>query len=198
MNWIVFALLTVLSWGVYGVLLHKGRGNMPMGAETPHAGLKAFIFVCIAYALIGLAAAALLKFRGSNWSFSNGGIKWSLIAGVAGAVGAFTLVLALGAAAQIYKGAAAAVMPIVFAGAPIINTIVAMALHPPEGGLKSLPLPFVLGCVLAALGAFLVAKFAPSNVGAPAKPATVQAGPDRKSTRVNSSHERLSRMPSSA
>lgn len=176
MNWIVFALLTVLSWGVYGVLLHKARGQMPMGPETPHAGLKAFLFVCIAYALIGLAAAALLKLRGSNWSFTGGGIKWSLIAGIAGAVGAFTLVLALGAAAPIYKGAAAAaVMPIVFAGAPIINTIVAMALHPPEGGLKSLPLPFLLGCLLAAVGAFLVAKFAPSNVGTPAKPAPVEA-----------------------
>lgn len=184
MNWLTFALMTVVSWGVYGVLLHKGRGNMPMGSETPHAGLKAFLFVCIAYTFIGLAAAALLKMRGSNWSFTAGGVKWSLIAGVAGAVGAFTLVLALGAAAQIYKGAAAAaVMPIVFGGAPIVNTIVAMSLHPPEGGLKGLPVPFLFGCVLAAVGAFLVAKYAPSNVGAPAKPTaakTVQANPAMK------------------
>ena len=172
MNWIVFALLTVLSWGVYGVLLHKARGLMPMGTETPHAGLKAFLFVCIAYALIGVAAAILLKMRGSAYSFSSSGITWSLIAGTAGALGAFTLVLALGAAAPIYKGAAAAaVMPIVFAGAPVINTIVAMTIHPPEGGLKSLPLPFILGCVLAAVGAFMVAKFAPTNTGGPAKPA---------------------------
>ena len=62
MNWLVFALMTVLSWGVYGVLLHKGRGNMPMGPEAQHASLKAFLFVCIAYALIGLATAALLCF----------------------------------------------------------------------------------------------------------------------------------------
>lgn len=173
MNWIVFALLTVLSWGVYGVLLHKARGLMPMGTETPHAGLKAFLFVCIAYALIGVAAAILLKMRGSAYSFSSSGITWSLIAGTAGALGAFTLVLALGAAAPIYKGAAAAaVMPIVFAGAPVINTIVAMTIHPPEGGLKSLPLPFILGCVLAAAGAFMVAKFAPTNTGGPAKPHT--------------------------
>ncbi len=175
MNWLTFALMTVVSWGVYGVLLHKGRGDMPMGPETPHAGLKAFLFVCVAYVLIGLAAAALLKLRGSNWSFSAGGIKWSLIAGAAGAIGAFTLVLALGAAAQIYKGAAAAaVMPIVFGGAPIVNTIVAMGLHPPEGGMKALPVPFLFGCVLAAVGAFLVAKYAPSNIGVPTKPTTAQ------------------------
>jgi hypothetical protein len=178
MNWLTFALMTVVSWGVYGVLLHKGRGGMPMGPEAPHASLKAFLFVCIAYAVIGVATVAVLKARGSNWSFSGEGITWSLIAGAAGAIGAFTLVLALGAAAQIYKGAAAAaVMPIVFGGAPIINTIVAMSLHPPEGGLKNLPVPFLLGCVLAASGAFLVAKFAPSNVGVPAKPAAALQTP---------------------
>jgi hypothetical protein len=176
--WIYFALLTVISWGVYGVILHKARGYMPMGTETPHAGLKAFLFVCVAYALIGVASAALLKVRGSNWSFTGDGIRWSLIAGAAGAVGAFTLVLALGAAAPIYKGAAAAaVMPIVFGGAPVINTLTAMLLHPPTGGLKAIPLPFVLGCILAAVGAFMVAKYAPSNTGGPAKPPGAQVAP---------------------
>lgn len=176
--WLYFALATVLSWGVYGVILHKGRGHMPMGPETPHASLKAFLFVCIAYALIGVATAVMLKVRGSNWSFTGGGIQWSLIAGAAGAVGAFTLVLALGAASPIYKGAAAAaVMPIVFAGAPIVNTLTAMLLHPPQGGFRSLPLPFIAGCVLAAAGAFMVARYAPSNTGGAAKPAAAQAAP---------------------
>ncbi len=176
--WLFYALMTVFAWGVYGVILHKGRGYMPMGPETPHAGLKAFLFVCIAYAVIGIVAAVVLQMRGSNWSFTRAGINWSFVAGAAGAVGAFTLVLALGAAAQIYKGAAAAaVMPIVFAGAPVINTITAMTLHPPEGGFKSLPMPFILGCILAAAGAFMVAKYAPSNTGGPAKPAPVASAP---------------------
>ena len=177
MTWLTFALLTVLSWGVYGVILHKGRGYMPMGPETPHAGLKAFLFVCIAYALIGIVSALVLKTRGSNWSFTSTGISWSLVAGVAGALGALTLVLALGAASPIYKGAAAAaVMPIVFAGAPVVNTITAMLIHPPEGGLKSIPMPFLAGCLLAVGGAFLVAKYAPSNTGGGAahKPAAAE------------------------
>ena len=70
-------------------------------------------------------------------------------------------------------------MPIVFGGAPIVNVIVAMLVHPPAGGLKSIPMPFLAGIVLAALGAFLVAKYAPTNQGAPAKPAAAtgqQAG----------------------
>ncbi len=176
MTWLTFALLTVLSWGVYGVILHKARGYMPMGSETPHAGLKAFLFVCVAYALIGVIAALVLKVRGSDWSLTSTGISWSLVAGIAGALGALTLVLALGAAAPIYKGAAAAaVMPIVFAGAPVVNTITAMIIHPPEGGLKALPMPFIAGCLLAVGGAFLVAKYAPSNTGGAAPAAKAGA-----------------------
>jgi hypothetical protein len=177
MTWIILALATALSWGVYGVILHKGRGlmpdvsSMPPGPEAQHAGLKAFLLVCVAYAVIGVAAGILLKLRGSNWSFTGSGIKWSFIAGIAGAAGAFTLVLALGAAAAIFKGLApAAVMPIVFGGAPVVNTLVAMMVHPPAGGIRAVPLPFMIGVVLAAAGAVMVAKYAPSNVGAPTKP----------------------------
>jgi hypothetical protein len=51
----------------------------------------------------------------------------------------------------------------------VINAITAMLLHPPEGGLKALPLPFILGCLMAAAGAVMVAKYSPSNTGG-AKP----------------------------
>lgn len=181
MNWILFAYLTVLSWGLYGVLLHIGRSGMPMGAEAPNAGLKAFLWVGIAYFVVAVVGPLIvLKLRGSNFSFAGTGMTWSFIAGVAGALGAFTLVLALGAAAVTMKGAApSAVMPIVFGGAPIVNAIVAMLVHPPAGGFKAVPMPFLAGIVLAALGAFLVAKYAPTNQGAPAKPAAAagqQAG----------------------
>ena len=72
-------------------------------------------------------------------------------------------------ARQEAAAAAAAVMPIVFAGAPVVNTITAMLVHPPEGKIPPL---FILGCVLAVTGAALVAKFSPSNTGASAhKPA---------------------------
>lgn len=179
MNWILFAYLTVFSWGVYGVLLHIGRSGMPAGAEMPHAGLKAFLWVGIAYFVVAIVGPLLvLKLRGSNFSFAGSGMTWSFIAGVAGALGAFTLILALGEAAMpTAKGgggfgpaAAAAVMPLVFGGAPIVNAIVAMCVHPPEGGVKALPWQFVVGIVLAAGGAFLVAKFAPSNRGPAAHP----------------------------
>jgi hypothetical protein len=168
MNWIAYALLTVVFWGVYGVILHYGRGQMPLGVEAPHGSLKAFLWVGIAYLVVAVAGAAIfLKVRGSDFSMTSSGSVWSFIAGSAGALGALTLVLALGAAAATMKGAApAAVMPIVFGGAPIVNAITAMIVHPPEGGIKALPLPFILGIILAATGAVLVAKNAPSNKGA--------------------------------
>ena len=177
MNWITYALMTVFFWGVYGVLLHMARGMMPgvtpPGPEGAHAGLKAFLLVCVAYAIIGVIALSVLKARGSDMGFgSMGGIKWSLIAGLAGAAGAFTLVLSLGAAGPIFKAAAAgAVMPIVFAGAPIVNAFTATLKTDGLAGLKSFPPMFLLGIVLAAGGAFLVAMYAPSNTGGGAKPA---------------------------
>lgn len=174
-SWIHYALMTVFFWGVYGVLLHLGRGYMPgvtpPGPEGANAGLKAFLLVCVAYMITGVIALAVLKARGSSFEFTSSGISWSLIAGLAGALGAFTLVMSLGAAGPIYKAAAAgAVMPIVFAGAPIVNSIVAMLKAPPAGGFKAIPIQFFLGIALAATGGFLVAKFAPSNTGSGAKP----------------------------
>ena len=176
MNWLIFALLTVISWGLYGILLHTGRSAMPAGVEMGNASLKAFLWVGVAYFVVAIVGPVIvLKARGTDWSFTGSGITWSFIAGTAGAIGAFTLVLALGAAAATMKGAApSAVMPIVFGGAPVVNAIVAMMVHPPEGGMKSLPLPFILGIVLAAGGGFLVAKFAPSNRGAAPKPVAVE------------------------
>lgn len=179
MTWTTYALMTVFFWGVYGVILHMARGYMP-GAnpaapspEGAQAGLKAFLLVCGAYCATGIITLIVLKIRGSDFSFTPLGTRWGLIAGLAGALGAFTLVLALGqAASPLIKGggglgaaAAAAVMPIVFGCAPLVNTVTAMIKAPPPGGLKSLPLEFIIGCVLAASGAFLVAKYAPSNTG---------------------------------
>ena len=176
-TWLSYALATVLFWGVYGVLIHTGRGFMPMGTplDTANAGVKAFFWVGVAYFVVAvLGPIWVLKARGAGLNFTGLGITWSFIAGVAGALGALYLVLSLGsAAAPVAKGgggfgaaAAAAVMPIVFGLAPIVNTITAMIKSPPEGGVKSLPWQFIAGCVLAAAGAYLVSAYAPSNKGA--------------------------------
>src|SRR5215211_2546403 len=122
-SWLMFALLTVVSWGVYGIFLHTGQ----MGMGDPVNGrYKAFLFVGIAYFLTAvLAPLALLMARGASWDYPAKGMTWSLIAGIVGAIGAFGVLLAFGA-----KGTPAVVMSIIFAGAPIVNAIVAIIQHP--------------------------------------------------------------------
>jgi hypothetical protein len=169
-SWIHYALMTVVCWGVYGVILHMARGYMPeVNVKPPtvegmNAGLKAFLLVCVAYAITGGIAFAVLKARGSAITLSSDGITWGLVAGLAGALGALALVLALGAAGSIYKAAAAgAVMPIVFGLAPIVNTVTAMVKG--KISIGSVPVPFFIGCALAAVGAYLVSAYAPTNTG---------------------------------
>jgi hypothetical protein len=65
-------------------------------------------------------------------------------------------------------------MSIIFAGAPIVNAIVSICIHPPTGGLGSIKWPFWVGILLAACGAALVTKFKPdAPAPAPAKTAAV-------------------------
>jgi len=162
--WLIFSLLTVGCWGLYGAFLHSGQTGMH---DPVNGRYKAFLCVGAAYFLTAvLAPLALLWFRGASWSFAPGGVAWSLLAGIVGAAGAFGVLLAFGA-----KGTPAVVMSIVFAGAPVLNAIYTMALHPPAGGWKNLPVPFVLGIVLAAIGGCLVTLYKP----APAAPAPRQA-----------------------
>jgi drug/metabolite transporter (DMT)-like permease len=154
MTWLVFVLLTVVFWGIYGVLLHTGQTSM----SDPVNGLyTAFLFVGLAYFLTAVLAPLLvLLVNRATWQFPVQGMAWSLLAGIAGAVGAFCVLLAFGA-----RGSPAVVMSIVFAGAPIVNAFVAMALHPPQGGLAALRWPFVLGLIMAAVGGCLVTLYRP-------------------------------------
>ena len=156
-SWLTFALLTVVCWGTYGILLHSGQLGM---ADPQNGRMKAFLFVGIAYFLVAvLAPLALLLLSGASWSYPAKGMLWSLIAGILGAVGALGVLLAFGA-----KGNPAVVMTIVFAGAPVVNAIVSLLLHPPAGGWGKVPAPFWIGMVLAVTGGALVTKFKP---GAP-------------------------------
>lgn len=154
MAWLLYALLTVATWGAYGVLLHTGQAGM---ADPVNGRYKAFLFVGLAYFLTAvLAPAAILVLNGASWSFPGRGMAWSLAAGILGAAGAFCVLLAFGA-----KGSPAVVMSIVFAGAPIVNAVIALTVHPPKGGLGGLRWPFVLGIVLAAVGGCLVTLYKP-------------------------------------
>jgi len=164
MGWLIFALMTVFSWGVYGIFLHSGQLGM---GDPVNGRYKAYLFVGIAYFITAvLAPLAVLIANGSDWSFPMKGMTLSLVAGVVGAIGAFCVLLAFGA-----KGTPAAVMSIVFAGAPIVNAVVSMVMHPPAGGYTAIRWQFVAGILLAALGGCLVTYYKPPPAPGGAKAA---------------------------
>lgn len=157
--WLTFALMTVASWGLYGIFLHSGQMAM---ADPQQGRYKAFLWVGIAYVLIAvIGPTVMLVMGGTDWVMPGKGIRLSLLAGVLGAVGAFTVLLAFGAG-----GKPAYVMSIVFAGAPVVNATVGLAMHPPAGGIGSLDKRFILGLLLALTGGALVTIYKP----APGKP----------------------------
>jgi drug/metabolite transporter (DMT)-like permease len=166
MSWLVFALMTVVSWGLYGAFLHTGQ----MGMADPVSGrYKAFLFVGLAYFLTAvLAPLVLLKLQGATWTFPVKGALWSLLAGTVGAAGAFCVLLAFGA-----KGTPPVVMSIVFGGAPLVNALYSLTLQPPQGGWAGIRWQFYAGMLLVALGGCLVTLYKP----APAGPAAAAARP---------------------
>ncbi|MGY8640440.1 MAG: hypothetical protein ACKVJU_05005 [Verrucomicrobiales bacterium] len=172
-SWLYFALGTVITWGLYGILLHSGQVKM---ADPVNGRYKAFLFVGIAYFLTAvLAPLAILLYKKASWDYPYEGMKLSLIAGILGAIGAFFVLLSLGALfGQGNKSAPAIVMSIIFAGAPVVNAIVSIALHPPAGGLASIKWQFAVGIVMAAAGGCLVTVFKPGGAP-PGKKAVVAA-----------------------
>src|SRR5437762_826884 len=171
LTWLAFAFVTVVSWGVYGVFLHTGQVAMQ---DPVNGRYKAFLFVGIAYFLTAvLAPLALLLMKGAAFSgYTQGGMGWSLFAGIVGAIGAFGVLLAFGA-----KGTPAVVMSIVFAGAPVVNAIYSLLLHPPAGGWGSIRPQFYLGIALAALGGCLVTFYKPNPPAPAPRPAPIQNAP---------------------
>jgi drug/metabolite transporter (DMT)-like permease len=170
MQWLFYVLLTVCTWGLYGVFLHSGQMAMK---DAVNGRYKAFLFVGIAYFIFAVVAPlVLLKLQGSNWNFPSRGIWISLFAGALGAIGAFGILLAFGA-----KGTPQVVMSIVFAGAPIVNAVIATWMHPPKGGLAGVPWQFYLGIIMAAGGGCIVSLYRPAPAPkAAAIPASVTPG----------------------
>jgi hypothetical protein len=148
MGWVVFVAGAVLSWGAYGALLHQGQVQL----GNP---LKALLCVGVAYFLIGvLIPVGALSAQGGLSGFDTGGLIKATIAGALGAAGAACIIWAFKAG-----GLPIYVMPLVFGGAPIINVLIAMMIHPPKSAIN--PLLYV-GFLLASLGAAMVLYFRPT------------------------------------
>jgi len=148
MVWIVFVAGAVLSWGAYGALLHQGQTQL----GNP---LKALLCVGIAYFLIGvMVPVAALGAQGGLSGFNTTGLITATGAGALGAIGAGCIIWAFR-----NGGLPVYLMPLVFGGAPIVNVLVTMALHPPKQPIN--PMLYV-GFALASVGAAIVLYFRPT------------------------------------
>jgi hypothetical protein len=150
MSWIVFAVGAALAWGMYGPALHHGQ--VALGSP-----FRALLCVGIAYLLIGVlvptAALASQGQLGQGWT-TNGAVA-ATAAGGLGALGAVFIIYAFRAG-----GLPAYVMPLVFGGAPLVNVLVTMSLHPP----KVAPHPLLwVGFAMAIAGASMVLYFKPQG-----------------------------------
>ncbi len=147
MLWLLFALGAVLSWGMYGPTLHQGQ----VALGNP---LRALLCVGVAYFLIAvLVPIGSLSGSGELSGFTRQGATMATVAGGLGALGAVCIIYAFKSG-----GLPTYVMPVVFGGAPLVNVVVSMWLHPPE----TAPNPLLyLGFILAAGGGGLVLYFKP-------------------------------------
>jgi hypothetical protein len=148
MVWVIFVLGAVLSWGAYGVLLFQGQTQL----RNP---LKALLCVGVAYFLIGvIIPVASLGAQGDLGGFNRAGIILATIAGALGAIGAVCIIWAFRTG-----GLPVYVMPLVFGGAPIVNVLLAMMIHPPRSPINPL---LYAGFLLASVGAAMVLYFRPT------------------------------------
>lgn len=154
LSFLVFVVLTICCWGIYGPVLHIGQGQMAGGAGK--ASLRPFMCVGIAYFLIAVVyPMVILKTTGEKGQWSMGGIFWSFTAGAVGALGALGIVLAFK-----FQGKPVYVMPLVFGLAPIVNTFVTMFM---SGTFKQASRIFYAGILIVAVGAAGVLTFKPTE-----------------------------------
>jgi hypothetical protein len=147
MWWIVFVAGAVLSWGAYGAMLHMGQTQL----GNP---LKALLCVGVAYFLIGiLVPVAALGSQGQLNNFDSRGLIIATIAGALGAAGAACIIWAFR-----NGGLPVYVMPLVFGGAPVVNVLLTMVIHPPKTAINPM---LYLGFILASIGAGMVLYFRP-------------------------------------
>src|SRR5580704_12282098 len=148
MTWVLDALAAALAWGFYGAMLHRGQTAL----ANP---MKALLCVGMAYFLIGvLAPAGLLASQNGLNNFSSEGTIWATVSGALGAIGALFIIFAFKSG-----GLPAYVMPLVFGGAPLVNVLAAMWIHPP----KNAPNPLLyVGYLVTAGGAAMVLYFKPA------------------------------------
>lgn len=147
--------VTILSWGLYGPTLHVGQEEMAI-APLKYARLRPFVCVGLAYFAIAVVVPAIILFtRGEKGSWSGHGIAMSLFGGALGAIGALGIIMAF-----TFGGKPQWVMPLVFGGAPVVNSFLTIYW---AKKLKEISPIFLTGLIMVVLGAVTVLIFKPGQ-----------------------------------
>lgn len=145
--------LAIATWGAYGPVLHKGQAAMH------HSRLRPLLCVGLAYFAIAVVVPDMILAELPETStYASTGTIWSLLGGAFGAIGALGIILAFNSG-----GRPVFVMPLVFGGAPVINTLVAIASNKAWASVNPF---FWAGLILVVAGAAMVLVLAPRGDGA--------------------------------
>jgi hypothetical protein len=128
-------------------MLHQGQTQL----GNP---LKALLCVGVAYFLVGvIVPVAALSAQGQLSGFNATGLWSATFAGALGAIGAVCIIWSFRSG-----GVPLYVMPLVFGGAPIVNVVYSMIIHPPQAAPNPM---WYLGILFASVGAGMVLYFRP-------------------------------------
>ena len=171
-----FVLLTCITWGLYGPMLHHGQ--LHLGDAFRPASLRPLICVGIAYFLIAvLVPGMMLRVKGEQGRWTVMGAFWSFLGGAISALGALCLVLAFS-----HHGDPVYVMPLVFGLAPVVTTCIMLWV---TRAFKEASLLFFAGVVLVAAGTAGLLSFQPGPARAAPLP-TSESGDTISGTEVAS------------
>jgi hypothetical protein len=149
--------LTIVSWGAYGPVLHTGQAAMH------HSRMRPLICVGAAYFLIAVIVPNMILAEfpeNSAYGHSPSATFLSLLGGSVGALGALGIIFAFN-----FGGRPIFVMPLVFGGAPVINTFFTAITQNMLGQMGPM---FYAGLILVVAGAAIVLVMAPKGDGKPA------------------------------
>ena len=157
-EWLIYVGLAGLCWGTYVPLI-------AFGGKELKSRYGAFLCVGVAYFLVAILIPVgrfMLDYeKWPDFSAKMSGTAFATLAGVAGALGALCVIFANATASKpedrIY------IAPLIFALAPVINTVVSLFWHPTSDLPASFGWPhrspgweLYIGILLVAIGAGLV------------------------------------------
>src|SRR5688572_27949531 len=150
MAWLAFVERAVLSWHDYGAMLPQGQ--VKLGSP-----MRALLCVRVAYFLVGFVVPIITPMAlGQGWQGIHcAGTTAATVVGTLGDLGAVCIIFSFRTG-----GTPTYVMPLVFGGAPLVNVLYTMYIHPP----KTAPNPMLyIGFLVTAIGAAMVLYYKPQS-----------------------------------